>query len=110
MKKTYGSGWFNESHRHALAAKGIKTVEDRIKSLELHSIGKKDLYKTRIIKKKTKDIKGMTIPKGTKVFIIKSFKIKNPIKQHTEQWKIVRIDNGTGNIKLMPQTAIKEVI
>lgn len=65
--------------------------------------------KSEIIQKDTKDMKGWTIRKGTQVFIVKIAKIKNPMTQKIETFKIVKVDNGTCNTDLMPETCIKEV-
>lgn len=55
----------------------------------------------------TIDMKGMTIPKGTTLHVIK----EGP-KHPTLGYKIlvVRVDNGTGHLELMPETAIKEEV
>ena len=56
------------------------------------------------------DIKGWTIPKGTKIFITKEVNIKNPMTKKDEHFKVVKIDNGTNDLNLMPETCIKEVL
>jgi len=56
------------------------------------------------------DVKGIVIEKGTKLHVIKEPKpLLNPMTQKTEQWLIVRVDNGTGDLSLMPETAFKTV-
>ena len=59
-----------------------------------------------IVKKDTPDLRGMTIPKGTKLFITNDSAPIHP----TDGYKIVvvRVDNGTGHLDLMPETAIRE--
>jgi hypothetical protein len=59
-------------------------------------------------KKDIKDIKGWTIPKGTVLYIVKERKIKSPITNIISNWKLVRVDNGTGLIDCMPETCIVE--
>lgn len=60
-----------------------------------------------VTKKNIKDVKGTTIPEGTTVFIIKEKIIMNPETQQLEKWAIIKIDNGTNEQGLMPETAIK---
>lgn len=58
------------------------------------------------IKEDTPDLRGMTIPKGTKLFVTNESAPVHP----TEKYKVVvvRVDNGTGHLNLMPETAIRE--
>lgn len=57
-----------------------------------------------ITKKEVKDKQGWTIPKDTRLYIIK--KLKNPIT-HKEEL-IVYVDNGTGIKSLMPKTLVEK--
>ena len=61
------------------------------------------------IKENIKDVKDWTIPAGTLLHIKKEFTIKNPMTLKTEKWFVVKIDNGTNIIDLMPETSFKEV-
>ena len=73
-----------------------------------HSNGKK--LKSKIIKKDIIDIKGTTIPKGTKIFIIKEFNLIHFRTKQNEHFTKCLIDNGTGMFDLMPETAFEQVI
>jgi len=66
-----------------------------------------EAQKTMVMDKDLIDVKGWTIPKGTTVFILKENKLKNPMTKKTEHWFNVKIDNGTGDLSLMPETAFK---
>lgn len=57
-----------------------------------------------ITKKAVKDRQGWTIPKDTRLFIIKE--LRNPITNHDEL--IVYVDNGTGDVSLMPRTLLEK--
>ena len=56
------------------------------------------------------DVKGWTISKGTTIHVMKESTIKNPMTEKTEHWKVVRIDNGTGDLKYMSETAYKKEV
>ena len=61
-----------------------------------------------VLKEDVIDAKGLTIRKGTHLYVIKEPKpIKNPMTKKLEKWLVVRVDNGTGLIDLMPETAYK---
>jgi len=62
---------------------------------------------SEIVEKDTKDIKGWIIPKGTRIFIKKEARIKNPRTNKEELFRVVLIDNGTGIKRLCPETCIK---
>ena len=66
--------------------------------------------KSKIIKKDTKDIKGITIPKGTRIFILKEFDLEHYRTHELEHFTKCLIDNGTDIKTLMPETVIKEVV
>jgi len=53
------------------------------------------------------DVKGMIIPKGTVLFVMKECP-KHPILNH--RVLLVRVDNGTGHLDLMPETCVQEVV
>ena len=79
-------------------------------------VKKNPTQKTIVTKSDIVDVKGMTIPKGTQLFIMKKpAEIKNPMSGKTEIWYVVKVDNGTryeGNkiaLDLMPETAFKMV-
>lgn len=55
-------------------------------------------------KKAVKDRQGWTIPKDTRLYIIK--RLTNPMTQRAEL--IVYVDNGTGDVSLMPRTLLEE--
>jgi hypothetical protein len=57
--------------------------------------------------KDMKDMKGWGIPKGTILHVMKETTLKNPMDGTTSTFMVVRVDNGTGHINLMPETAIK---
>ena len=63
--------------------------------------------KTEIVEKDIKDLKGFTISKGTRLFILKETIINNPITKRTELFKVVKIDNGTEDLRLMTETCFK---
>ena len=65
--------------------------------------------KYQTMKKTFLDVKGWTIKKGTKFIILKEVMIKNPMTQKTELFGVIRIDNGTDVLNLMPETCIKEI-
>ena len=57
-----------------------------------------------ITKKAIKDKVGMTIPKGTHLYVEK--KLTNPMTKKEEL--IVLVDNGTGQKNLMPKTIFEK--
>ena len=65
---------------------------------------------TRIIKKDTKDLKGITIPKGTRIIILKEFDMEHHRTHEIEHFTKCLIDNGTNIKTLMPETVFKEVM
>ena len=52
------------------------------------------------------DIRGLTIPAGTNIFVMKELE-PAPFGDH-HRILIVRIDNGTGVLGLMPETCIRD--
>lgn len=70
---------------------------------------KDDKMKTIKIDKDIVDVKGWTIPKGSTLYIEKETEIKNPTTGKIEIWRTVKVDNGTGDLSLMPETAFKEI-
>ena len=62
---------------------------------------------SKILMSDTKDLKGMIIPKGTRIFIIKEFDLIHFRTKETEHFTKCLIDNGTGQIDLMPETVFK---
>ena len=66
------------------------------------------MNKQETLKQDVTDVKGWKISAGTTIHIIKESTIKNPMTGKTELWKVVKIDNGTGDLSLMPETAFKE--
>ena len=67
----------------------------------------KQKLKSKIIKKDVTDLKGWTIPKGTKIFIIKEFDLVHFRTHEKEHFTKCLIDNGTGIKNLMPETVFK---
>ena len=63
--------------------------------------------KSQIIKKDVKDMKGITIKKGTKIFVIKQFYLIHFRTHEKEKFTKCLIDNGSGIYDLMPETAFK---
>ena len=59
-----------------------------------------------ITKKPCNDIKGTGIRKGTRLFVIEELP-KAPFGDHHRLLK-VRVDNGTGNIDLCPETVVRD--
>jgi len=75
----------------------------------LYSIlGENQTIRIEKIEQDIVDGKGWTIPRGAKIHVVKEFDVKNPITQRNEHFKVVRIDNGTDDINLFPETFIKE--
>jgi hypothetical protein len=65
--------------------------------------------KTEILKADVVTVDFWTIPKGTRIIIIKEFTLKNP-KGDLETWRKVKIDNGTPEeLNLFPENAYKVV-
>lgn len=60
-----------------------------------------------IVKKDCKDIKGWTIPKGTTLHVVDDSLPKAPFGDN-HQILVVRIDNGTGDLKLMPEAFVRD--
>lgn len=58
-----------------------------------------------VVKKDVVDLKGMTIRKGTKIYVMK----EGP-EHPTEKYRVlvVRVDNGTDDLSLCPETAIRD--
>ena len=67
----------------------------------------KQKLKSKIIKKDVTDLKGYTIRKGTKIFIIKEFDLVHYKTQKNEHFTKCLVDNGTDNYNLMPETVFK---
>jgi len=67
------------------------------------TIGEK-MNKEIITEKDVIDRQGMTIRKGTRLFV--ELELKNPMTKKDEL--IVLVDNGTGIKKLMPKTLIEK--
>lgn len=63
---------------------------------------------TFIADKDIKDLQGMIIVKGTKIYVMKNDTPIHPTKKY--RIIIVRVDNGTGHLHLMPETAIKQYL
>jgi len=59
-----------------------------------------------VVNKDCKDIKGIGIPKGTKLYVMKEGPIAPFGKHH--RVLVVRVDNGTGDLSLMPETAVRD--
>ena len=57
-----------------------------------------------IVKKDVVDLKGMTIRKGTKLFVIKEGSLHPILKNRIF---LVRVDNGTGYLDLCPETCVR---
>ena len=57
-------------------------------------------------KERAVDIEGKGIPKGTKLFVIKELP-KAPFGEH-HRLLLVRVDNGTGHLDLMPETCVRD--
>lgn len=61
--------------------------------------------------KELKDMQGMTIPKGTTLHVMKEKTMpKSPMDGNIYKFTVVRVDNGTGHLHLMPETSIKEQV
>ena len=50
---------------------------------------------------------GMAIPKGTTLYVIKEGP-KHPTLNH--RVLLVKVDNGTGHLDLMPETTVQEIV
>lgn len=71
-------------------------------------VGKKiKVIREIITKKESQDIKGVGIPKGTKLFVIQELP-KAPFGNNHRLLK-VRVDNGTGYIDLCPETVVRDI-
>lgn len=55
--------------------------------------------------KEGKDLEGWTIPKGTRLFVMKEGP-KHPISGY--KVLLVWVDNGTGDLKLYPETVVRD--
>ena len=55
---------------------------------------------------KAKDVKEWEIPEGTILNVIKEGPVA-PFGNH-HRLLLVRVDNGTGDLKLMPETAVRD--
>jgi hypothetical protein len=56
------------------------------------------------LEKDVKDLKGWTIPKGSIIYVIK----EGPIHpRFGYRILLVKVDNGTGHLELMPETAVR---
>jgi len=62
----------------------------------------------RVIKttEEAKDIKGIGIPKGTTLYVMKEGP-KAPFGEH-HRVMVVRVENGTNDLDLMPEIAIRD--
>lgn len=58
------------------------------------------------IAKDMKDIKGITIPKGTTLFVTNDSAPKHPSLGY--KLLVVRVDNGIGSLELCPETCIRD--
>ena len=56
--------------------------------------------------KYAKDLKGIGIPKGTTLYVIKEG--PNALFGEHHKLLVVRIDNGIGHLDLMPETVIRD--
>ena len=65
---------------------------------------KKKIIREIIIEKDITDMKGWIIRKGTRLFVMAEMDTRE-----NHRVVVVRVDNGTGLIELMPETAIREV-
>ena len=65
------------------------------------------VIRTITTKKEIIDIEGWTIPKGTKIHIMDESLPKAPKELGSHRILIIRVDNGTGILKLCPKTHIK---
>jgi len=64
------------------------------------------ITKTIELVKEGKDLEGIIIPKGTRLFVILELP-KAPFGDNHRLLK-VRVDNGTGILKLMPETVVRD--
>lgn len=55
--------------------------------------------------KEGRDLKGWVIPKGTRLFVMKEAP-KHPVEGY--KVLVVRVDNGTGDLKLCPETVVRD--
>lgn len=62
------------------------------------------LPKRRIAQKDIQDLRGMTVRKGTGLYVMKEGPL-HPVLKH--KVLVVRVDNGTGILDLMPETALR---
>jgi len=62
------------------------------------------IISSEVIKNPIKDNLGITIPEGTKIYVVKH--LTNPSTKLKEM--IILIDNGTGEKSLMPRTVITQ--
>lgn len=56
------------------------------------------------------DLKGLTIRKGLTYFVMREITLKNPMDGKTYRHMVIRVDNGTGILDLMPETCIREEV
>jgi hypothetical protein len=69
-------------------------------------VGKLKPIKVIYADKDIVDSQGWTISKGTKMYVMKEASIKHPTLG-VKHFVVVRIDNGTGVLELMPETAFE---
>ena len=70
-------------------------------------VGKKiNVIREIILKKASQDIRGVGIPKGTRLFVIQELP-KAPFGDHHRLLK-VRVDNGTGYVDMCPETVVRD--
>lgn len=67
----------------------------------------KRILRTITASKNIEDVKGWTIPKNARIFVLKEGP-EPPKGMDIKKMLVVRIDNGTGDLDLMPETAIYE--
>lgn len=68
------------------------------------NVGKLNPLRVAVADKDIVDVQGWTITKGTKMFVMKEASIKHPTKGMMH-FLVVRIDNGTEDLALMPETS-----
>jgi hypothetical protein len=69
-------------------------------------VGKLNPIKVMTADKDIVDLQGWTIQKGSKMFVMKDAVLISP-SEGKVRFLVVRIDNGTGVLDMMPETAIK---
>lgn len=88
------------------AEKKIKVLEPKVMNPPPTKAGLPGVIREITTKSESRDLKGVGIPKGTRLLVVEELP-KAPFGDHHRLLK-VRVDNGTGDIELMPETVVRD--